>query len=437
VFTGKPHVRQIDLDLTEISGGGSCPSQFECTTSDGQDVYIRYRGGSLRIDVGDRVVYEETIGPFLHGDILIEQISELVGLTVNGRRLSLPAEEFASRKMHANLSNFSGRTLYWDRWVHSSAVGMDLFVDRIKEAFPSAILFDEQYLPPRYDRAHINWRQAASHCIGHSYLVVPQSGWEKPHQLVLESIAASELFRAQFPLYVALRPMRDFLKTNDRKYLTRCQEFYDKDFIFAGSLGSVQSQFDAENVECRYFIESVQRIFDSTFSNEIEISDLESETKVRDDRWEWSYSIDLIEWCGKSSRRFLGTRVETEKQERWAAGHAADRNVGDELRAAIESLTGQLRPGARRRDHSRTAPSSGRPHAKVITCRRITGKDPRLPVAHAEPRHSSFVPLTEVPMEGREDETQSALQPLESDKKAGGGRTRCRQSCGAGRPGVR
>jgi hypothetical protein len=42
--------------------------------------------------------------------------------------------------------------------------------------------------------------------------------------------------------------------------------------------------------------------------------------------------------------------------------------------------------------HSWTAPANGPPHSNVITRRNVTAKDPRPPVAPAEPRHSQFVP---------------------------------------------
>ncbi len=56
MFTGKIELPQIELDLVEMSGGGSCPSQFHGVTSDGKEVYIRYRGGSLSISVDNEKV---------------------------------------------------------------------------------------------------------------------------------------------------------------------------------------------------------------------------------------------------------------------------------------------------------------------------------------------------------------------------------------------
>ena len=35
----------------------ACPSQWEGETDDGQDVYVRYRGGELSIEIGDSFVF--------------------------------------------------------------------------------------------------------------------------------------------------------------------------------------------------------------------------------------------------------------------------------------------------------------------------------------------------------------------------------------------
>ena len=44
----------LGLDLYKLQGGGSCPSQFYGETHDGLDVYVRYRGGTLRVHVGNK-----------------------------------------------------------------------------------------------------------------------------------------------------------------------------------------------------------------------------------------------------------------------------------------------------------------------------------------------------------------------------------------------
>lgn len=45
----------------------ACPTQYEGETLTGQDVYIRYRWGTLRLDLDEVTVYEQEIGDEFHG----------------------------------------------------------------------------------------------------------------------------------------------------------------------------------------------------------------------------------------------------------------------------------------------------------------------------------------------------------------------------------
>jgi hypothetical protein len=59
-------------DLTETCS--ACPTQFEGKTSDGKDVYIRYRFGHLYITVNKEYIYSQSIGSGLDGVISLSQI---------------------------------------------------------------------------------------------------------------------------------------------------------------------------------------------------------------------------------------------------------------------------------------------------------------------------------------------------------------------------
>jgi len=134
MFTRKIELPQIDLDLVEVNGGGSCPTQFDGNSSDGKYVYIRYRDGRLTIEVDGEEIYAEHFGPYLHGDILLEQISELTGLMVNGEKLSLSKSDFEKRAKDADLRDFSGRTLYWDQGCHWFLSGYGIFREPASES---------------------------------------------------------------------------------------------------------------------------------------------------------------------------------------------------------------------------------------------------------------------------------------------------------------
>jgi hypothetical protein len=80
-----PWEARVDLGLRvrDLRGGGSCPAQYWGRTDADEEVYIRYRGGGLSIEVGgvERAAIE--VGPAHHGDISVAQAAALLGLVLN------------------------------------------------------------------------------------------------------------------------------------------------------------------------------------------------------------------------------------------------------------------------------------------------------------------------------------------------------------------
>lgn len=74
-----------------VQTGDTCPAQWEAETEDGQYVYVRYRWGTLRIDVAEskeawltssNVVYQERLGLPFDGDITWDSVVEATGLEI-------------------------------------------------------------------------------------------------------------------------------------------------------------------------------------------------------------------------------------------------------------------------------------------------------------------------------------------------------------------
>ena len=53
-----------------------CPTQWEGETTNGEDVYIRYRWGFLRVDIDGEVVFGEQIGGAFDGVLSDEEMKE-------------------------------------------------------------------------------------------------------------------------------------------------------------------------------------------------------------------------------------------------------------------------------------------------------------------------------------------------------------------------
>ena len=137
--------KALGLDLAELTGGGSFPSQFYGQTHDGRDVYARYRGGTLRVHVGKQLgddalrcgdcILEEEIGPPFDGAMSLSQFCDNFGVTVNG---SVPAETDPEAHRYKDLT---GQTTFWD--AHVSRVTVETsrkFVGRAWSCFPNALL---------------------------------------------------------------------------------------------------------------------------------------------------------------------------------------------------------------------------------------------------------------------------------------------------------
>jgi hypothetical protein len=56
----------------------ACPSQWEGTTVDGEEIYIRYRWGSLRIDLDHETVFQQQLGDGLDGLIEWEDVEDIL-----------------------------------------------------------------------------------------------------------------------------------------------------------------------------------------------------------------------------------------------------------------------------------------------------------------------------------------------------------------------
>lgn len=64
--------RIVVVSLEE--GGTACPTQWEGTTDDGKEVYIRYRHGRLRVECDRQWIYSEVVGEVFDGAMKTEEM---------------------------------------------------------------------------------------------------------------------------------------------------------------------------------------------------------------------------------------------------------------------------------------------------------------------------------------------------------------------------
>lgn len=61
---------------TLIQTCAACPSQWEGKLESGEDIYIRYRWGVLRIDINGQTVHKEFLGDDLDGYLSTEELKQ-------------------------------------------------------------------------------------------------------------------------------------------------------------------------------------------------------------------------------------------------------------------------------------------------------------------------------------------------------------------------
>lgn len=157
MFYSRPDIKPLNIDLETLPFREHMRG-FSAKATDGYPVHIRFSSGYLSAYKGEKgrnikELEDETllikckIAPFGQTNIMPEQICDVLGLTVQGKKISGPDEEqtkILKRDGYHGGSFFdlSGRTAVWkSRHLMMLLKDADGFVDLIKNTFPNCILF--------------------------------------------------------------------------------------------------------------------------------------------------------------------------------------------------------------------------------------------------------------------------------------------------------
>jgi hypothetical protein len=150
MFYSRPQVEPFGWDLTALPAPNGS-RHFDAFTSDNRPVDFRFGGGWLSVEIGPvnappdgpdmREVVSIRISPFGTMDIQPEQICEILGLTVNGRKIDSAGVPIGARGF-----DWSGRTTYWES-THLMLPSDDagVFVQKLCEAFPASLLVQPEW----------------------------------------------------------------------------------------------------------------------------------------------------------------------------------------------------------------------------------------------------------------------------------------------------
>lgn len=74
----------MDIEIKNIKRYTSyCPTQWEGVTANGEEVYIRYRWGFLRVDINGKEVFGDQIGGEMDGVLSDEKMKEATKDKIN------------------------------------------------------------------------------------------------------------------------------------------------------------------------------------------------------------------------------------------------------------------------------------------------------------------------------------------------------------------
>jgi hypothetical protein len=323
MFYSRPNLRPLGIDLVDIQGGGACPAQFWGQTADGQPVYIRYRGGRFSVDCGERCLIDESIGPSLHGSMLLEQACDLAGLTLRGECLMLSEEKSRAAAKEEPILDWSGRTTYWVRDLQVTQKGGLKFVDALARHLPDFVLLgrrgetlaggefqemltqctDGVLLASGADPLRLAALRSSDQVLradlkaAFAHVVDLGFSWNHPASPDVGGYRVIDSVPTIAP-NLGRRPLPNFFDQIRR-------EVYIADY-WGRLRGRLWAEFATADPKAKVFIESVIEVANECFSNRVETVDLLTGDITGTIEHRLWHSIDLREWSRAGPDRYLG-----------------------------------------------------------------------------------------------------------------------------------
>lgn len=312
MFYSRPKIEPLGWDLVELpTPNGS--RNFDAMTSDGRPIDFRFSSGWLTVERGQpgtspddamEEVLSLQIAPFGIMDIFPEQICDILGLTVDGEKLSLGQISLPSRGF-----DWSGRTTYW-----RSAHRMDWFDDvdtltrTIVGTFPGSVLLQPSWgtalrVRCRQIKFLMNTDEMVSIGIGcdrarlEKMLEAETVSNEEFESIVVHRI---DVIRADH--FVDVTGIK-FIKSNgadklDLNYSVPTQRRY-----------RIETEFQTDDPQGQFIMKELLAIIDGFFCRGLQIVNLQTGAVIgqdlSDDEDTRSYSRTLRDWCLARPKGYL------------------------------------------------------------------------------------------------------------------------------------
>jgi hypothetical protein len=316
MFYTRPKLPQLGIDLVDVRGGLGRPSQYWGHMADGREVYLRYDNGWISVSVGNsRDQLEEEllgarIGPMFNGDMLLEQICDLTGITIRGEKQSLSEEKWREAAEKDHILDWSGRTTYWIRDIVITKEGGYRLAQELAIAFPGMRILESEWFwgPPR--RIYIP-RKTVWDCEDSALFGFGANEQRLADLLSRDHVKIADLDQV-FAHHLSMR-----IRWNDRhgRGTRRAAEWAEKigghiQLPEIDLLGHLDTKFaTGDSARERYARKLVQTV-ESCFLSWVEEVDLATGDIIGGPRQINWYSLDLRDWCLAAPNRFLSCRAE-------------------------------------------------------------------------------------------------------------------------------
>lgn len=310
MFYSRPALPTLGLDLVEVDGGIGRPTQFRARTKDGRSVVLGYDSGRLSIATEDsgvelgRELFSAQIGPRFNGDMLLEQICDLTGITLCGVKPVLDEETWRDAAERNWVLDWSGNTTYWVGDLQVTEEGGRHFADALAAEFPDLRILEvfwdhstkegrRRYLP----------RKSISQCHRAALFGFGADQAKLDRMLSREHIPLAELDEV-FTHHMDFQFEWDAAPDQMASRIVAVDANRPLDLPETRLAGSLETQFTTGDARGQDYTNRVLKVLQSCFSAWVEEVDLVSgETlAIRQGAW---HSHDLRDWAAAGRNRFL------------------------------------------------------------------------------------------------------------------------------------
>lgn len=311
MFYSRPELPQLGIDLVEVDGGLGRPSQYRGRTTDGRSVLLGYDGGRLFVATEDgkdglgQELVSAQIGPRFNGDMLLEQICDLAGITLRGEKPCLSQESWRQAAERNWVLDWSGKTTYWVGDLQVTEAGGRSLARELAASFPDMRILEVywDYSEAEGKRRYLP-RRTISQCDRAALFGFGADEAKLARMLARDHVPLAELdevfayhvdFQFEWDAAALTAPAERMVAKHGRPIAV-------PDMRLGGSL---ETQFATEDPRGWAYMDRLLGTLRSCFSPWIEEVHLASgETlAVRQGAW---CSIDLRDWCAAAPDRFLG-----------------------------------------------------------------------------------------------------------------------------------